>query len=75
MQEVGQRRSSCRGNQTRTCPAFTLVVFADQFQQAERGGVDVGRQFGDAIFQLFDVLPAQFGTGQVGLVEGGGSGS
>jgi hypothetical protein len=43
-------------------PATLLVELADQFQQLESGGVDVGGQFGNFIAQAF-----QFGqTGGIG---------
>ncbi len=43
------------GTQPRSTPAMRIIIFTDQFQQTVGGGMDVSRQFGDLVFEVFTV--------------------
>ena len=51
MQEVEQRRSSCRGVNAVVHPTLQFIELADLLQKNERGGVDVRGQLGDFLTQ------------------------
>jgi len=51
--------------------AGTTLFFikdSDQLQQLEGGGVDVGRQFGDFLAEVFQITEV-FGVGEMALVH------
>jgi len=62
MQEVEQRRSSCRGVDAVVDPALQFIELADLLQKNKGGGVDVRRQFGDFLTQSGQAV-MMFGVG------------
>ena len=59
------------GTQPRLSPALALVVFADQFEQAVSGSIDMGSQFGDLVFQVFNLFLTPIGLFEVACFPGG----
>ena len=55
MQEVEQRRSSCRRLDPVTCPAFAFIELAQQFQPTGHGRIVVRSQRAKVVFELPDM--------------------